>query len=165
MSKNKSLENNSIHRLQTDLSRHFESEHHFSPLAAKIYSLLILSETKHLTFEQLLEFTEASKSSVSNQLNYLIDEGRIDFDYIKDQRKRYFKTKEDYLNKTLESHLEKIEKEISILSKVIRFKEDRDFDKTLVDIFKNHLANEKRNLLKTIEQLNKKRHNINTHEK
>jgi DNA-binding transcriptional regulator GbsR (MarR family) len=151
--------------LHSELSLHFETEHDFPPLASKIYSLLILCKTKYLTFDEIKKLTQSSKSSVSNQLNYLIDEGRVDFDYKGDKRKRYFKTKQDYLKKTLESHLSNIQKEIDILTKINHYKEDKDFNKNLVAIFKNHLMREKNNILSTIDQLNQTSHNLKTHEK
>jgi DNA-binding transcriptional regulator GbsR (MarR family) len=143
-----------------ELSSHFEVEHNFSPLAAKIYALLILTHQDLLTFNDIIKMTGASKSSVSNQLNYLIEEGRVDFIYKEDKRKRYFKTKRDYLAKTLELHLEKIQKEINILSKVIQHKEDQDFNKQLVAIFKSHLINEKENILSTIHRLQQTSYNL-----
>jgi len=94
-------------KLIKELSEHFEEEHELPPLASRIYSNLILSEVESLTFEEIINITSASKSSVSNQLNFLIEEGRVDFYFKNDKRKRYFKTNQDYLKKTLELHLEK----------------------------------------------------------
>lgn len=148
-----------------ELSSHFVHEHNLPPLASKIYSLLILSKAESLTFDEIIDRTGASKSSVSNQLNFLIDEGRVDFTFKDDKRKRYFKTKRDYLCKTLESHLEKIQKEIKMLSKVIQHKDDQDFNKKLVAIFKNHLVSERENILDTINNLKQTSYNLDQHEK
>jgi len=106
------------------------------PLASKIYSILILVE--YLSFNEILTLTKASKSSVSNQINFLIDEGRVEFIHKDNKRKRYFKTKEDYLKKTLEIHQQKIQKETNILSKIIDYNKNRGFDGELVSIFKGH---------------------------
>jgi len=128
------------------------------PLASKIYSILILSED--LSFNEVLTLTKASKSSVSNQINFLINEGRVEFIYKDNKRKRYFKTKEDYLKKTLEIHQKKIQKETDILSKIIDYNKNRGFDGELVSIFKNHLLNEKENLEQTIYKLSQTGNNI-----
>jgi DNA-binding transcriptional regulator GbsR (MarR family) len=128
------------------------------PLASKIYSILILSE--YLSFNEVLTLTKASKSSVSNQINFLINEGRVEFIYKDNKRKRYFKTKEDYLKKTLEIHQKKIQKETDILSKIIDYNKNRGFDGELVSIFKNHLLNEKENLEQTIYKLSQTGNNI-----
>ncbi|SDG83057.1 GbsR/MarR family transcriptional regulator [Psychroflexus sediminis] len=148
-----------------ELSLHLEKEQHLPPLAAKIYSLLILSNAEALTFEEIKDLTGASKSSVSNQLNFLIEEGRVDFIFKDDKRKRYFKTKRDYFKKTLELHLKETDKEINILSKIIQHKADQDFNKKLVSIFKTHLENQKKNILETLNTLKETSHNIDTYEK
>jgi DNA-binding transcriptional regulator GbsR (MarR family) len=140
-------------KLIKELSEHFEEEHELPPLASRIYSNLILSEVESLTFEEIINITSASKSSVSNQINFLIEEGRVDFYFKNDKRKRYFKTNQDYLKKTLELHLEKIQREITMLRKIICYKKDQDFNKTRVGIFKNHLESEEKNIKATIEQL------------
>lgn len=165
MKQNDNSISESKNNLINELSLHFETEHHLPPLASKIYSHLILSSSESLTFDNLIDITGASKSSVSNQLNFLIEEGRVDFIYKDDKRKRYFKTKRDYLCKTLELHLEKIQKEIRMLSKVIQFKNNEDFNKKLVAIFKNHLVNERENILETIDNLKQTSHNLDPHEK
>jgi DNA-binding transcriptional regulator GbsR (MarR family) len=155
----------SNHSLIEELSQHFEDAQNLPPLASKIYSHLIMCNTKALTFEDIITLTGASKSSVSNQLNFLIEEGRVDFNYKNDKRKRYFKTKRDYLSKTLEMHLEKIQKEIVMLSKIIQHKDNEDFNKKLVAIFKDHLKNEKENILNTIDNLKQTSYNLEHHEK
>ncbi|WP_235923472.1 GbsR/MarR family transcriptional regulator [Psychroflexus aurantiacus] len=132
--------------LEKELSLHLEKEQHLPPLAAKIYALLILEKIEALSFEEIKDFTGASKSSISNQLNFLIEEGRVDFIFKDDKRKRYFKTKRDFLKKTLELHLEETTKEIDMLSKIIRHKVDQDFNKKLVSIFRTHLENQKKHL-------------------
>ena len=132
------------------------------PLASKIYSILILSE--YLSFNEVLTLTKASKSSVSNQINFLINEGRVEFIHKDNKRKRYFKTKEDYFKKTLEIHQQKIQKETNILSKIIDYNKNRGFDGELVSIFKGHLLNEKENLEQTIYKLSQTSNNIKTHE-
>ncbi|MGX1023710.1 DNA-binding transcriptional regulator GbsR (MarR family) [Psychroflexus sp. MBR-150] len=148
-----------------ELTSHFEVEYNLPPLAAKIYSLLILSREKYITFEELINFTNASKSSVSCQLNYLIDEGRVDYIYKEDNRKRYFKTKCDYLRKTLELHLIKIKREIAMLTKVIEYKKEQDMSQGGVSIVENHLKTEKENIIKTINKLKQTSYNLEHHEK
>jgi DNA-binding transcriptional regulator GbsR (MarR family) len=151
-------------KLSIELSSHFEEEHNMPPLASKIYSILILSQSECLTFDEILTITKASKSSVSNQINFLIDEGRVEFIFKDKKRKRYFKTKEDYFKKTLEIHQQKIQKETNILSKIIDHKKDQGFDGELASIFKGHLLNEKENLEQTIYKLSQTSNNIKTHE-
>lgn len=147
-----------------ELSLHFEAEHDLTPLASKIYSHLILSESESLTFDEIIKITGASKSSVSNQINYLLDESRIDFVCKENKRRRYFKTNDAYLSKTLESHYQKIQKEIAMLSKVIEHKTDQDFENEMVKIFKDHLLKEKENIHHTIQKLSKTKHTLKANE-
>lgn len=142
-----------------ELSLHFEREHKLPPLASKIYSILILSKSETLTFEEIIDFTRASKSSVSNQLNFLIEEGRVNFIFKEDKRKRYFKTKCDYLKKTLELNLEKTEREIEMLSKVIQYKKDEKLNQKHVTLFKDHLESEKKKILDTLKNVEHTSHN------
>lgn len=142
-----------------ELSLHFEREHKLPPLASKIYSILILSKSETLTFGEIIDFTRASKSSVSNQLNFLIEEGRVNFIFKEDKRKRYFKTKCDYLKKTLELNLEKTEREIEMLSKVIQYKKDEKLNQKHVTLFKDHLESEKKNILDTLKNVEHTSHN------
>lgn len=141
------------YQLTAELSSHFEHNHKLPPLASKIYSIFILSKNEEFTFDEILDLTGASKSSVSNQINFLIEEGRVDFTFKNDKRKRYFKTKCDYLKKTLELHLDEIEKEIEMLSKVIHYKKEQNLNQNDVSIFKNHLKSEKENILDTLNEL------------
>lgn len=147
------------HNFIEELSLHFEREQKLPPLASKIYSILILSKSETLTFEEIIDFTGASKSSVSNQLNFLIEEGRVNFIFKEDKRKRYFKTKCNYLKKTLELNLEKTEREIEMLSKVIQYKKDEKLNQKHVTLFKDHLESEKENILDTLKNVEHTSHN------
>lgn len=63
----------------------------FPPAAARLFSLLLLSDPPHLTFEQLQQKLRLSKSSVSNGLALLQARGLIDYFTLSGDRKRYFK--------------------------------------------------------------------------
>jgi DNA-binding transcriptional regulator GbsR (MarR family) len=63
----------------------------FPPAAARLFSLLLLSDPPHLTFEQLQQTLSLSKSSVSNGLSLLQSRGLIDYFTVSGDRKRYFR--------------------------------------------------------------------------
>lgn len=63
----------------------------FSPAAARIFSLLLIAEPPHLTFEQLQQTLQLSKSSVSNALTHLQGRSLIDYFTRSGDRKRYFR--------------------------------------------------------------------------
>jgi DNA-binding transcriptional regulator GbsR (MarR family) len=71
---------------------HFESLYHLSPLGSRILGTLILDCCgKGMTFETLVDKMDASKSSVSTNLNLLLKRGKITYYKEEGSRKKYFK--------------------------------------------------------------------------
>ncbi len=68
----------------------FERSGH-SPMAARVFALLLLSEPPYRDFYSIQEFLCASKSAVSNALNHLMREGMVDYITFSGDRKRYFR--------------------------------------------------------------------------
>jgi DNA-binding transcriptional regulator GbsR (MarR family) len=63
------------------------------PAVARVYALLMVSDVIELTFEQIGETLQLSKSATSNAINLLLQLKRIDFITKPGDRKRYFKIK------------------------------------------------------------------------
>ncbi|MCU0409274.1 MAG: MarR family transcriptional regulator [Bacteroidales bacterium] len=61
-----------------------------TPMQGRIIAYLTVSDPPEKTFEELVRFFKASKSSVSNSLNYLLDNKLIDYKTYVSDRKRYF---------------------------------------------------------------------------
>jgi DNA-binding transcriptional regulator GbsR (MarR family) len=61
-----------------------------TPMQGRIVAYLTLSDTPEKTFDELVEYFRASKSSISNSLNYLLQNKIIDYKTIASDRKRYF---------------------------------------------------------------------------
>lgn len=76
-------------------------DHHITPLAAKTYALLITADQVYCTFDELVKLTTAGNSSVSNQLNNLLQSKKITFETRTNFRKCYFKINQNYINDTL----------------------------------------------------------------
>jgi len=73
-------------------AQHFEHLYHLPPLAGVILSELILEgHDRPLTFEEILDRTQASKSSVSTSLKLLLKQKRITYACQAGQRRKYFK--------------------------------------------------------------------------
>jgi len=71
---------------------HFETVHHLPPLASRILGILIVDGSKfEITFESLVEQTNASKSSVSTSLNLLLKLGNITYYTLPGDRKKYYR--------------------------------------------------------------------------
>ena len=60
------------------------------PVGARVVGHLMLAEPPYLSFDELVEATQASKSSVSNAIKSLQTEGLIDYITFSGDRKRYF---------------------------------------------------------------------------
>ena len=71
---------------------HFERLYNISPLGGRILATLVIDGCKSgLTFDTLVEKMQASKSSVSTNLNLLLKTGRIEYFTVAGDRKKYFK--------------------------------------------------------------------------
>jgi DNA-binding transcriptional regulator GbsR (MarR family) len=61
-----------------------------TPMQGRIISYFTVSDPPEKTFEELVTYFKASKSSVSNSLNYLLQNKIIDYKTFPSDRKRYF---------------------------------------------------------------------------
>jgi len=61
-----------------------------TPMQGRILAYFTLSDPPEKTFEELVNFFAASKSSISNSLNYLLQSKIIDYKTFSSDRKRYF---------------------------------------------------------------------------
>src|SRR5690625_6473178 len=78
--------------LINDFSNYFEEIYKFPPLTSKIYSYLILDISKEgTTFDELVEVFNASKSSVSNSLNFLSQLDYVEHFTKIDNRRRFYR--------------------------------------------------------------------------
>lgn len=94
-----------------------------SPLAARIYSLLILSSYDGLTFEAIREIIGASKSSTSINLNVLLQLRNVEYYTKPGDRKRYFKVAKYFQINFLKQQSESIGNEINLIEKINSFNE------------------------------------------
>lgn len=69
-------------------------EHYgFQPAAARIVALLYVADRPELTFDEISEGLQISKSATSNALKLLQQTGKIEYATYAGDRKRYFKLK------------------------------------------------------------------------
>jgi DNA-binding transcriptional regulator GbsR (MarR family) len=61
-----------------------------TPMQGRIVAYFTISDPPEKTFDELVKFFMASKSSVSNSLNYLLQSKIIDYKTFASDRKRYF---------------------------------------------------------------------------
>lgn len=116
-------------QLIEDLGLLLEERANLSPLASRIYSLLILSSYDGLSFETIVNSMQASKSSVSSNLNVLLQLHYVEYYTKSGDRKRYFRTSQFYIKNTLEQQMHIINKELNIVKKVNDFNKDNNPEK------------------------------------
>jgi DNA-binding transcriptional regulator GbsR (MarR family) len=61
-----------------------------TPMQGRIVAYFTISDPPEKTFDELVKYFKASKSSVSNSLNYLLQNKIIDYKTFASDRKRYF---------------------------------------------------------------------------
>jgi len=102
---------------------HFEKHHNMPPLASRIFATLILnSKEKDLTFEELVNITGASKSSVSTSIHLLLETKKIEYYTVCGDRKKYFKPSS--LAERIKNHLEIVKSEQVLINRIRNY-EDR----------------------------------------
>ncbi|KAA5546646.1 MarR family transcriptional regulator [Adhaeribacter rhizoryzae] len=70
----------------------YESEG-LQPVAGRILGLLYVSDNPHLTFDEITEALQISKSATSNGINLLLQMQRIEYITFSGDRRRYFRLK------------------------------------------------------------------------
>jgi len=61
-----------------------------TPMQGRIVAYFTVSDPPEKTFEELVTYFQASKSSISNSLNFLLQNKMIDYKTFASDRKRYF---------------------------------------------------------------------------
>jgi len=61
-----------------------------TPMQGRIVAYFTISDPPEKTFDELVKFFTASKSSISNSLNYLLQNKIVDYKTFASDRKRYF---------------------------------------------------------------------------
>lgn len=110
-----------------DMVKFYSETFHLPPLAAKIYSYLIFDfDRKGISFDDFVHIFCASKSSVSANLNLLLNAKLIkDFNMI-NERKRLFVINEDFVNIRFSEIVDKMKQELVILKKLSDFRTSQD---------------------------------------
>lgn len=137
-----------------------------SPLASRIYALLMLTSYKGLTFEEIRELIKASKSSTSVNINLLTQLDYITFYTKPGDRKRYFKLAKYSSLLSLEVYHQTIFKEIEIIEEINNYNKKFHPEKfineqSLGHIFKDYLLEKQQLVNRTIEKMRNFRENEN----
>ncbi|MDQ0476070.1 transcriptional regulator [Chryseobacterium sp. MDT2-18] len=138
-----------------DMVKFYGEAFHLPPLAAKIYSYLIFDfEREGVSFDEFVVVFSASKSSISSNLNLLLNLNIItDFNKI-DERKRFFVMNEKYMKIRFEEIIEKMENELSLLNKLKAFRNTSDENALRkFEVYSNLFNKSITNIKDTLDQL------------
>ncbi|MDV6169616.1 hypothetical protein R1T16_14360 [Flavobacterium sp. DG1-102-2] len=132
----------------------FETIHHLPPLGARIFANLIVdSQGKPTTFDELVERMGASKSSVSTNLNLLLKMGKISYFTLPGDRKKYYKPTP--FSDRFGNYLKMIELEKELIVKMTAFRDKSSCPKSksdieMVRVYEQHLLEMEKVVLKSI---------------
>ncbi|AVR44693.1 transcriptional regulator [Christiangramia fulva] len=136
----------------------FEQTHDLTPLAARINVIMILSPNEGHTFEEIVQITGASKSSVSTQLNLLLKLNRAEYFTKTGERRRYFRASKQYVKMRLQDHLQKIQKELELFEELTQYNKENNPEKfqknkDFTNHYGNYLRAQKKNLETAIAKM------------
>ncbi len=104
---------------------HFYGDiYNLPPLSSKIYSYMTFDiEKRGVTFDELLNFFSVSKSSISSNINLLLQQKLIVHIHREDERKRFYYINPEFSKIRFGEILKRLEQEIAIVKKLKEFKD------------------------------------------
>ncbi len=129
-----------------------------SPLAARIYALLALSSYNGLTFDEVKDFIQASKSSTSVNINVLTQLNYVEYYTKPGDRKRYFRVAKNYHRQALERYDRSLQKDIKMAEKIndfnkAHFPEKFKKEQSIVSIMKQYFKAQQNLAKETIKKI------------
>lgn len=131
------------------------SKEGMQPSSARITALLLISDKLELTFDEIRETLELSKSATSNGINYLLSCERVEYVTKPGDRKRYFCSNISSWRDTFISQFDKFKKFNEMMNEIleVRTKETVEFNNSIRDFlnFLTYLMDEMPKLFKNWE--------------
>jgi DNA-binding transcriptional regulator GbsR (MarR family) len=115
-------------RLIEKLGVFYEQQAFMQPAAARILALLLVSDNTELTFEEIYETLNLSKSATSNALNFLLNTEKVEYITQPGERRRYFRFKIRNLKEGVQKSLEGITAYNVLLKEVLTLRADKTSD-------------------------------------
>lgn len=145
-------------KLIEELGLNMEEQLKVAPLAARIYALLVLSPQDGLTFDEIKEIIQASKSSVSVNLKVLTQLKYVEYYTKPGIRKRYFKIEKYFQLLSLEQEVESLHKQMLMIQKINTFNKEHYPEKqidnqSLGGIMENYLQSYQDLVKKTVAEI------------
>ncbi|MCC6384404.1 MAG: winged helix-turn-helix domain-containing protein [Bacteroidia bacterium] len=102
---------------------YFEKAEKLPPVAGRILASIMLTCKHGITFEQLVQEMQASKSTVFTHLSYFESTGRIDYYTKSGDRKRYYIPPADGLLNFINEKIKELQSQCTLHQDVISYKE------------------------------------------
>ncbi|SFZ93637.1 hypothetical protein SAMN05428642_103247 [Flaviramulus basaltis] len=122
-----------------------------SPASARVNSLLTIVDSSELSFDEIKDALNLSKSATSNAINYLLSLNRIGYKTKPGERKRYFYSKLDQWKVSFKKDFLGLYNYTAMIDEIIknRSNENQDFNNELKDLneFMNYFISESINLI------------------
>lgn len=124
------------------------------PLAAKIYAMLLFdTEKTGVSFEEIIEYYAASKSSVSTNINLLLHANLIKDITKKEIRKRYFIFNDGYIKYRFQKIIMMMKEEMDILNSLSQFINAKKEPNNPFEIYRSLLSGNIKNIEDTLDKL------------
>ncbi len=130
-------------------------------LLSRIISLLLIRMPDGITFDEIVAFLNASKSSISTSLKFLQHTKHITYFTKPGDRKRYFKLScSEFWLSDLEKRIQEVDSIILIIEKLKFFKKGEDYK--LENDLNNNIELMQRLQKIALDEINKFKNEINT---
>ncbi|MBX0331834.1 MarR family transcriptional regulator [Pontibacter sp. HSC-14F20] len=137
----------------------YQENNGFQPAVARVMGLLLVSDRAELTFDDISETLNISKSATSNALNMLLNTGHIEYTTFPGDRKRYFRIKSSNWRDLFSKKMEDLSHLNGLLKRVmeVRKRENPIYDTKLNDFisFLDYMKNKLPDLIDEWEMTRK----------
>lgn len=99
-----------------------EKADNLAPIEARIFSILLLSKEEGMTFDELVKFLNASKSTISTNLKKLEKKKMVSYYTKPGDRKKYFILSADGFLAKIDDDIRRYKQEHTLISEIIEFK-------------------------------------------
>ncbi len=141
------------------LVHHFETTHSLPPLTSKLLAFMIVEiGDEGVTFDELVNALQASKSSISFSINQLLEMDKLDYIYKDCNRKRYFRLNPNHFKNRLMEINHNMESECQFFDLIYNYKKENGYlENTVfeVETYKTYMIKQKQLIEETLEKLEK----------